>query len=427
MKRRTRLYRDGLIFLGVLIVVFLGAVVRQVNLLLLFASILFCFVVFDWRFGRRMLSRLRVRRKAPVGATAGEPFLVPVELENTRRRLPSWGIVVEETVTPLDGSNAPAINRLAPNQANEEKWGRLFSGRKGNIFRPICYFEEVRPQTTESESWAGRLPKRGRYQLGPITISTRFPLGFFRSSVTFSERTTFFVAPKIGRLSDDWLLSLREKAEERSRLNSRVERFGEEMFGVRQWQPQDARKWIHQRASAKYRKLLVRQYQRQTVQTTALVLDLYDPTIDTRLETLENRERGVSFAATLLIELVKRNSAAAFGLVGRSFDALYSDSNQAETSFFCRVTSGSIRSAVMERLATASATSTDTAAKLLSRLMSAGENITQLVFVTTRPFSTGSDERFAALRSESRLNALLGKMTVVDTSSATFDEIFKLD
>lgn len=427
MKRRTRLYRDGLIFLGVLIVVFLGAVVRQVNLLLLFASILFCFVVFDWRLGRRMLLGLRVRRRAPVGATAGEPFLVSVELENTRRRLPSWGIVVEETVTPLSDFGESSFERFAPSQASDGKKRRLFSGKRGKVFRPICYFEEVRPQTVQSESWAGRLPRRGRYQLGPLTVSTRFPLGFFRSSITISESAAFFVAPKIGRLSHEWLMSLHEKAEEKSRRSSRVERFGEEMFGVRDWQPQDARKWIHQRASAKYRKLLVRQYQRQTVQTTALALDLYDPAQDIRLEAMENRERAVSFAATLLMELVKRNSAAAFGMTARFYDAFHSDSNPAESPFFCRVSPGTIRSAIMERLATATATSVDTTPELLSRLASAGENISQLVFVTTRPFSADLDGRFAAWRAESRFSALLGKMTVVDTSSPAFDEIFKLD
>lgn len=430
MKRRTALYRDGLIFLGVLIVVFLGAVVRQVNLLLLFASILFCFVVFDWRLGRRTLIGLSARRKAPSGASAGEPFLVSVELENSRRKLPSWGVVVEDTVTPLSGPDAAGrLTAEGVTAFDAKKHRRLFAGKKGTVYRPVCYFEEIGPRKVESGSWAGRLPRRGLYRLGPMTVSTRFPLGFFRSSTIFPQTTTFFVAPKIGKLSRDWFASLQEKAEEKSRHKSRVERFGEEMFGIREWQPHDARKWIHQRASAKYRKLLVRQFQRRTVRTTALVLDLFDPDGDERFAALENRERAVSFSATLLTELTKRGAAAAaFGLIGRSFGAFETDAaaDDAET-FFCRVTSGAAFSAAMERLATAGTTSTDSAVAVLTRILAVGESVSRVVFVTTRPLSGLADKRFAATGTDSRFSALLGKMTVIDASSPTTDEIFKTE
>ena len=428
MKRRTTLYRDGVIFFGVMLMVFLSAAIRQVNLLLLFASILVCFLFFDYWLGRRLLAGLSIRRRAPSGATAGEPFLATVELINGRRRVPSWGVVVEETVRP-EYVESGILERLTADGAvgfeTRRRFFRRPTAKKKYAFRPVCYFEQVDPKATQRKSWAGRLPHRGRYRLGPVTLSTRFPLGFFRSSVTISDETSFVVGPKIGRIIWHKASALRESAERRAHYERHIGRLGGEMFGVRQWQPSDTRKWIHWRATAKYRKILVRQFQRRQHEATAILLDLYASEAQSTFADLENRELAVSFAATLYAERVKR-----FGrqtIFGMAADRVGAEKGGNESSFFLRTGSGSpAAGTVMECLATAAATRTDALAELFERVMACESTLTQLTVVTTRPFDVTVTPRLAALRQDPRFVRLARKTVVIATADPAFDELFEI-
>ncbi|MBQ6620905.1 MAG: DUF58 domain-containing protein [Thermoguttaceae bacterium] len=415
MKIRTRVNRDGLVFLGILAIVLLGAIIRQVNLLLLFGSILACFGLFDYRAGRRSLQGLTARRLPVAAQAAGSPLRVPIRLTSTRRRGRSYAVAVEDTVTPTTDRQ----RRISPRQSPESPQSRSKHRQNGDAqrYRPICYFDAVRPSQSVTELWTGTFPQRGRYQLGPITISTRYPLGFFRSSVTLPAEGDFYIGPKLGNLWRPWLSSLRRKiAEDAARRNS-VDRTGEELFGIRQWQPMDQRKWIHQHASAKYQKLLVRQYQNRTLQSAAVILDLFGPQSADSLEEQENQELAVCFAATLIDELVKKQKMpAAFGLIARLEDG--------GARYFCQNASAAGTAAEIARhLATAEPTGQDTLPEILRQCAAVGA-LSQIILVTTRPLE---GERRQRCLSEEPARQLLTRTTIVDTGSKEFDTLFWFD
>ena len=438
MKRRTTLYRDGLIFLSVMLVIFLGAVVRQVNLLLLFASIMVSFVVFDFLLGRRLLRGLTARRIAPSSPSAGEPFAAVIELSNRRKRGTSWGVVVEETVTPdftewrlLDAlpAGGPAIPLSDEEKGTRKKrrFFRLMPEKTNHRFRPACYFEEIRPGASVRKTWAGRLPLRGWYQLGPITISTRFPLGFFRSSVTFPETAGFLVRPKLGRIDPAWLDRLREQREQESRFRSRLSRTGDEMFGVRDWQTGDARKWVHWRSSAKYQKIMVRQYQERNHQEAAVLLDLFHPDALT-LETLEYRELAVSFAASLCAELSRKGGREVLlGLVGKLTHIPGLESLAEEEPALIQTGQGSAGiSAIQDRLARAVETQTDSLEQTLTELIARKRPALSLVIVTMRPLDL-SEKRLPNLIGDPRWQRLLAHTVTVDLSDRATEKLFVIE
>lgn len=437
MKRRTTLYRDGLIFLSVMVVVFLGALVRQVNLLMLFASILVCFVVFDFLLGRRILRRLSVRRYPPTAPQAGEPFAAVIELSNGRRRGTSWGMVVEETVTPdftewklLEKLPAGGPANISDENGAQRKKRRLFRflpTKMSHLFRPACYFEEVRAGESVRKTWAGRLPLRGWYQLGPITVSTRFPLGFFRSSVTFPDQNGFIVQPKRGRIDRGWLGRLREQMEQESRFKSRLSRTGDEMFGVRNWQIGDARKWVHWRASAKYRRIMVRQFQERNHQEAAVLLDLFHPEPLT-FETLESRELAVSFAASLCAELSQKGGRELFfGLVGKlSKIPGVENADEKDAPLMKSGSGGAGNLAIMEKLARAVETKDDFLERTLSSFLTEQRAGMHLVIVTMRPIDL-SVRRLPNLFADARWQRLLRKTVVVDASDAKLNDIFRVE
>ncbi|MBQ7815460.1 MAG: hypothetical protein IJ387_13335, partial [Thermoguttaceae bacterium] len=85
-RRRTVLFQDGLGALSVAAFLFLGATIREVNLLMALGSFFAGFAVLDYWQGRRSLRRLRVVRKTPDAVFAGEPFEVEIEIDATGRR-----------------------------------------------------------------------------------------------------------------------------------------------------------------------------------------------------------------------------------------------------------------------------------------------------------------------------------------------------
>lgn len=401
IKKRTILYRDGLVFIGIMAVIFLGAFIRQVNLLLLFASILACFLFFDFWFGRRILRGLTVRRGRIASSTAGEPFLVPLELVNAQKKGSVWGIIVEETITP---------------DFNGET-----SAKKG-VYRPACYFEEVKGGTAVKKTWAGKLPIRGRYRLGPVTISTRFPLGFFRSSVTFDLPGELIVYPKMGKISRNGLSRHRARNGERSPFESRMARIGDEMAGVRNWQSGDARKWIHWRASAKHQKILVRQFQNREDCAAVVLLDLYSASTDSATPAeRENQELAVSFAATLWSAFTRQESKRPlFGLTAQ-------DAGGEDRTELLNLSSSLPAETIFERLAMARSTPTDGIETLFRKILAVSDRDINVILVTPGPFDPETSDRLLELRREPRIRSILNRMIVIDSSASDFDDSFRLD
>ena len=95
-----------------------------------------------------LLWRCDVRRKVPDRVMAGEVLSVEVIVENRKRLMPSWLVLASDQIE---------------NDAEVLESQVLFARVPGGDCRSGYY--RMRP---------GR---RGRYRLGPIELSTRFPLG----------------------------------------------------------------------------------------------------------------------------------------------------------------------------------------------------------------------------------------------------------
>ncbi|MDO5567552.1 MAG: DUF58 domain-containing protein, partial [Planctomycetia bacterium] len=303
MNRSTILFRDGLVFCAVVGAIFFGAVLREVNLLLFFASVLACFLFLDYRLGKKSIGGLTVKRIPPATIHAGEPFIMTVRLENGKKRQASWGVLFEDRVIPLTGRRALGAEEL----------DRKVKQSPG--YRPVCYFEKVDAGSEARKSYAGQLPLRGRYQLGPTSVSTRFPLGFFRSSLYFRETSEIIVYPKLGVLSKKWIHEHSQSSNQQNRFRFHASRSSDEILGIRRWQTGDVRKWIHWRATARHNQILVRQFQSRRHLDVAVILDTWLPNAMNR-NAFENFELSISFAATVAKEFSKSISGHLYFVTG---------------------------------------------------------------------------------------------------------------
>ena len=379
---------QGLYYLAFLVVVFFVALVGEVNLLMILAGMFVGPLWFNWRLVAKTLRGLEVRRRLPRSVCAGDLLLVDVELINSRRRMGSWAVVVEER---LSREGDPA---------------------GGEALKPGLYFPYVAPGQSRSRSYRGRLPQRGRYRFAVPAVSTRFPFGLFQRTIRAGKADTLIVYPRLGRLTPRWLARRHESFEGASRRERRAARASGEFFGVRPWRSGDSRRYVHWRSSARHGTLVVRQFERQRNRDVVILLDLWQPERPGPRDH-ENVELAVSFAATVVADTCRRGGGS-----------LLVDTTAGGPSVRGPA-SGALEQDAMEILAVAAASHEDRLAGLLDRGLAGTEPGAEVVLVTTRPVGPADRERLVTLCRDPSRRAVAQEVRVVSAADEGLAEYFR--
>lgn len=384
---QTTVTREGWYYVLIVALVFTGAMLREVNLLLILAGLLLGPLLFNWRAVGVMLRGLDVRRRVPQGVCAGDLLVANVTLTNRRRRIGSWAVVVEDQIH------------------------REGDGRRERPLKPHVLFPYLPARQERKAAYRGRLVRRGRYRLGPLRLSTRFPFGLLSRTVVVGGTETLTVLPRLGRLTQGWAA---RRLEAFSGAHRRERRHGLEgdFYGLRSWRSGDCRRWIHWRSSARRGELLVRQLEQPRNRDLSVVLDLWQPPRPSP-EQYDNVELAVSFAATVLAELCRKG--------GSTLHLALADPQPACLS---GPASAALLQGMMERLAVVEAQSDDRLPETLAHAFPQLDPGTELVLVTTRPVDLSDAARFGAICSEPVRRGLLRRMRSVDASSEDLNQYF---
>lgn len=281
-KRRVFFSPVGLLYLLVPAIVLTGAILREINILVLLAGFMLWPMVISWGAVAGSMRGVRLRRKLPSGVFAGDEFHVEVTLQNTRYWGASRAIAVEDCVW-REGSDAAPL-------------------------RPSVLFSRVGAGDSASGYYHGRLPRRGRYVFGPIRAVTEYPLGLVRGAVTLDRRERFMVFPKLGKLTENWEKLRREQFLGSRRSRRQASLMEGDFFGLREWRPGDSRRWIHWRTTARRGDLSVRQFEQPRSQDMSIWLELRSARSPTSLNA-EHVEQAVSFATTIVARLCERGGS----------------------------------------------------------------------------------------------------------------------
>ena len=276
-------------------------------------------------------------------------------------------------------------------------------------------FPYVAAGETNVRGYSGRIPKRGRYQFGPLRISTRFPLGLMKSTRALAAPAALVVFPKLGRLTPQWQRLHRQQVPvSQQSVHHRGANEGE-FFGLRDYRAGDSQRRIHWRTSARRGALVVRLYEQPRNEDLVLIVDLWRPKRPSSAE-LDQVELAVSFAATVASALCRQGaSRVCLSLGGK------------ET----RLVSGAASSALLEEIMTQLAVAEPRSEDQLPALLAAGLEQAPLgapvVVVTTRPVAL--DERLRAADVPAELSGELSRrrVDVIDVSSARLDEFFTVE
>ncbi len=280
-QRQLRICREGLYYIIVFLAVLIGAVSRQLNLLMLVGCVMAGPLLFSLFYGRLTLGRVRVERRLPSHLHAGEPLRIDVTVRNASRWLGLWGLKVEDSVQR--------------------------EGVSGESARVGVFFPYVPASQSRQSFYEGKLARRGRYFFGPLRAATRFPLGLIRHSLIAAEHNELLVHPKLGQLNPGWEKMVHEHESGSQRITRRG-MLEADFYGLREWRPGDSRRWIHWRTSARRGALIVRQFEQRRSQNLAILLDLWQPG-EPNEQDLERVETAVSFVATLIAEVCRKPGA----------------------------------------------------------------------------------------------------------------------
>ncbi len=275
-----RMTRGGLGFIFATMIICLGAVDGDVNLLTLLFGFCLGSLLINAFYGYRTLTSLSVRRTVPDVAVAGKPFVIRYTVTNRRRWASARGILIEDVLG--DGAAMPNPEFFVP---------VLAGGQSVTLAIPVVS------------------PTRGRIAFSFIGASTRLPFHLFSKWVRIEAAGEVVVFPALGRLLTR--INFSEAVTDIHGGNGGRLRGDGEYYGVREYRAGDNPRRIHWRRSAQSGRLMIREMAQSGENQLWCVLDTSVAPGDVgqarRLELI------ISAAATVICDALE--SGAKVGLI----------------------------------------------------------------------------------------------------------------
>jgi uncharacterized protein (DUF58 family) len=282
----------GVVFVSIFVVVAFAAWNTGNNLLFLVFSVLASALFVAWSAARVSLRDLVVTARFPDHIFAGEPAPVIVTVNNTKRFLPSFSVVVE-----------------ARSRAEEQGGRRFFRRRPREQKRVLAYFMYVPHGAKVEQRVEQTFERRGRFLVTGFEISTRFPFGFFRLRRRLRARDVEIVVyPKpLGAGDELHLLPV-----DAGKLEAQRRGAGHDLHSLREYQPRDDVRHIDWKATARAARLIVREFTAEDERRVHIALDTFvDSGADVNSGTngagedvAERFERAVTLAASLAAHFI---------------------------------------------------------------------------------------------------------------------------
>ena len=292
VKPRILITTQGWYYLFVVLFIVGGAIMREVNMLVILSGMLFGPLLLHWRLTISSLENLSFRRKFNNPTMAGVETRMEILLENHHRRWGAWFVQVHDRIRLVDQDSTVDASEI-------------------QLAVPFVFGSSV---AKIPFSWD--IARRGIYEMGPLYVESRFPFGLIRARRTLRERESIIVCPQLGKLTPQWRRVIESDHHGLSGSFSRQGRSEGDYYAMRQWRSGDSTRWIHWRTTARLGELMVRQYEQQRDRAVGIVLDLSELTDEIRNADLPEQnhhavvvEIAVSMVATIVNDLCSRNGS----------------------------------------------------------------------------------------------------------------------
>ena len=388
MNRYMTIPKETFVYITILAVVMVSAMIREINLLIILAGLMIGPLLVNWQVVRLTLGKMSCDRKIPDSLYPNEPFSVDLIVKNGRRRLDSWALVIEDKF----------------------RWkGRVASSKKDEV-RARAFIPNLKPGKLGMASYRGGLARRGRYEVGPIKISTSVPLGLFKYTIVVpNSGDQIVVYPRLGVVTKRWheLVKVDQMGQRSTRRNQgQIEG---DFYGLRDWRTGDSRRWIHWRSSAKRNELVVRQFEQNRNQNFVILLNLQSAQT-------ESVEMAISFVASVVVEHCRRHGGNLILGVGGG-----------QVQFVKGSASNAFIAEALEVLAVATNAVADPMPELIETGMASLSSDDRLVLVSTKPFDTQDVTRFDHVAEDRQKRRAFNQAINVDVTDHEFSKWFHFD
>ncbi len=390
--QRQIITREGFVYFCVSLALLGAGLVQQVNLILLVFTLSagpFLASIFG---GRATLHRLDIQRRVPAYVFAGDPLVIEYTLENGRRWFAALALFIEDLLSPVDRSvpgSTTVMQRVF--------FARVPAGERARI------------------RWEGASPGRGKYQFRELDLGTRSPFGLVEHRAEIALADEMLVYPRIGNLTRRWFLLQRQATE--NRRGQRHDRSAQqvEYHGLRGYRSGDSQRWIHWRTSARRGELMVKEFEQQSEQDLAILIDPWLPRSKAGPEQREAMELAISFAATLCVETCRHQGRRlVLGWTGQAPGV-----RQGPASV-------KLLHELLEQLAVMKPATEGGVAELLDVVPPAVLRGSLLVVLSTRPINMFEEAERSARFSGSSARSLLGHLMILNAAMGDLAPLFQL-
>lgn len=231
-RRRYDLHPPGLVYLLTALLLAIGALNSQNNLLFWAFGVAVAGLMVSGVVSGSALMHLSVEREPSQPVHVGDQVTLHYRLTSSSRLWPLFGLRIEE-VQPGSPQHHPLV--CAP----------------GGV-------AHIGPGQTVTGSVRALARVRGVHPLATLRVSTTFPLGLVRKTLLFELPGRITVRPAIAPLRDEIASRIVPAREEASVCRPQVGQGGD-FFGLREYRPGDPIRSVAWRPSARRQTLLVRQ------------------------------------------------------------------------------------------------------------------------------------------------------------------------
>ncbi len=260
----------------------------QISFYLVLAGSVLALLVLSHLYARRTLAQSRCARKVYHGAFEGEDVRVNVEVSN-HGALPVFLPEIGDTFTP-DKHTSKEV--LAPVRLDHGKVCR-------RTYFAICF------------------RRRGVYKLGPMRVRTSDPLGMFDMEKEVAAPADYYIYP--GTFPIPRFPLIGQKAVFTTGYDM-IPRQGQSQtyMGTREYRPGDEIRTVDWRATARFGRVIVKEFETDVDAEVTLFLDL-DATHAQGVGQRSTLETGVKIAASLAMTCIAARAYVQFVALGSRY------------------------------------------------------------------------------------------------------------
>ena len=295
--------RAGLIYLGLVLVIAVAALNTGNNLLFMVVAALLAAVVISGLASLAVLRGLELEVVLPSHVFARTAVMARFTLTNPRRFWPSFSVsLVPQEVKRRRRLRARKTTFRFPWwKPAEQKWFQMRDielrfepeepAEANQILSGSVYFPYVPPGCSASAAVQLNFARRGRYQQDTFALATRFPFAFLKKTRRIRLSREAIVYPPVDPLD----ASLEVLPMITGEFEAFVRGRGYDLYRIREYQPEDPRRHVDWKATAKTGELKVREFTREDERKLRIVFDNPAPGV---LST-EQYENAVGVAASV--------------------------------------------------------------------------------------------------------------------------------